>query len=45
MPATAMPARQTSTPKKDDLPEAVGRILVRNSPRKMGGTSVPKAAV
>ena len=44
MPATAMPAMQTNTPKRMIWPEVVGRILVKNSPRKIGGMSVPKAA-
>ena len=45
LPATAIPARQTPTPSRMMCPECVRRTSDANSPRKMGGSSVPNAAV
>ena len=39
-----MPARQTATPSRITRPETVPTTLVMNTPSKMGGISVPKAA-
>ena len=45
IPATAMPARQTSTPKRTTWPETVPQDLRGELPLTSGGTRVPNAAV
>jgi hypothetical protein len=44
-PATAIPSRQIPTPQRMITPECVPKTWLANSPRKIGGISVPKAAV
>src|SRR5271166_940758 len=44
-PARTMPSKQTATPNRIVRPERVPKTSVANCPRKIGGISVPNAAV
>src|ERR1022692_4012671 len=44
-PANAIPVKQIATPDRITIPEWVPSTCLANSPRKIGGSSVPKAAV